>query len=115
MSGGVLAGLTETPPCRVLTLGPGCRLWVQRPPRDGVTTMPTTTTDPQVQAARFGQQVIVRWEGLRLSGPLRRWRPAMRQDGRLPFSAQNAGLLYIRASTVRAAVDACLAEWSAEL
>ncbi len=91
----------------VVELGPGCRLWV-RPASPEAEARIAKERNAQTQRALVGQAVIVRWEGVVVKGDLRRWRPAMRPDGTLPFSADNAGLLYMRASTVRDAVDAAL-------
>ena len=116
MTSSILTGAIATEsaePWREVVIAPGCTLSVAWP--TGALRGALALVYPE--ALRFGltgQAVIRGWQGMRVERSACRWRPRVTADGTVPFSKMNAGLLYLRADAVRAAVDATIAAWDAE-
>lgn len=108
-----LDGISGRPRWRKIPLGHGAVVWLAWPRADELDRV-AAVEDATLRAGLFGRLVIVSWEGVRVEPNELKWRPRPKDDGTLPFSAMNAALLYIRAGTVRATVDAALARWKDE-
>src|SRR6185312_6692733 len=91
---------------RRVELGPGAALWLA-PLAPDVEERCAALPEAQLRYGTLGQAVIKKWIGIRVDTDVR-WRPRVRANGTIPFSRTNAGLLMVRCSQVRAAVEAAL-------